>query len=56
MVELKWNQNVNTAIQQIRDKNYPDSIEAYTGDILIVGISYDKNSKKHLCKIEEYKK
>ena len=56
VVELKWNQNVNTAIQQIRDKNYPDSIEAYTGDILIVGISYDKKSKKHLCKIEEYKK
>ena len=56
VVELKWNQNVNTAIQQIHDKNYPDSIEAYTADILIVGISYDKKSKKHLCKIEEYKK
>ena len=26
VVELKWNQNVQTAMKQIRDKKYPDSI------------------------------
>ena len=55
VVELKWNQNVHTAIQQIRDKNYPQSLLAYTGNILLVGISYDKESKVHECRIEEYK-
>lgn len=55
VVELKWNKNVHTAIQQIRDKNYPQSLLAYTGNILLVGISYDKESKMHECRIEEYK-
>ena len=28
----------------------------YTGDILLVGINYYKNSKKHQCIIEKYRK
>ena len=32
------------------------SIEQYTGNILLVGISYDKKKKKHQCIIEEYMK
>lgn len=32
------------------------SIEQYTGNILLVGISYDKKTKKHQCIIEEYMK
>lgn len=55
-VELKWNQKAQTAMQQIKDKKYPDSILAYTGKILLVAINYDKNSKKHQCLIEEYDK
>ena len=45
-----------TAMQQIKEKKYPDSILAYTGNILLVAINYDKNSKKHQCLIEEYDK
>ena len=56
VVELKWNQKAQTAMQQIKDKKYPDSILAYTGKILLVAINYDKNSKKHQCLIEEYDK
>lgn len=56
VVELKWNRNVQTALQQIRDKKYPESIEQYYGEILLVGISYDKKSKKHRCMIERYEK
>lgn len=56
VVELKWNKDVNTAIQQIREKDYPDSIKEYTGDILLVGLSYNKKDKKHMCQIEKYKK
>lgn len=54
VVELKWNYNVETAMQQIKDKKYPSSIINYTGDILMVAISYDKKSKEHKCLIEEY--
>ena len=54
IVELKWNKNVETAIEQIRTKKYPASIEQYTGEILLVGINYDKKTKKHQCKIEKY--
>lgn len=28
----------------------------YTGDILLVGINYDKKTKKHECVIEQYEK
>ena len=56
LVELKWNKNARTALQQIREKNYPQSLLRYTGDILLVGINYDKKSKEHQCVIEEYRK
>ena len=56
IVELKWNKNANTALKQIKEKKYPESICSYTGDILLVGINYDKKSKKHKCAIEEYRK
>ena len=56
VVELKWNQDTTTALQQIKDKKYPESILDYTGEILLVGINYDKTSKEHQCRIEKYKK
>lgn len=28
-----------------QEKHYPDSVLHYTGDILLVAINYDKNSK-----------
>ena len=55
LVELKWNKKAETAIQQIKEKKYSDSILNYTGDILLVGINYDKVNKKHQCKIERHK-
>ena len=56
IVELKWNKNAQTALQQIKEKNYPESIKQYTGDILLVGVNYDKKTKKHQCLIESYGK
>ena len=56
VVELKWNQKVQTAINQIKEKQYPASIEAYTGNILLVALVYDKKTKQHQCKIEKYTK
>ena len=45
-----------TALQQIKNKRYPESILSYTGDILLVGINYDKDTKEHQCLIEKYEK
>ena len=55
IIELKFNQSANSAIEQIKNRNYPDIIKDYN-KILLVGINYNKNSKdkKHECKIEEY--
>ena len=56
VIELKFNHSADTAIDQIRQKNYPAKIAEYTGDILLVGISYDKESKQHACRIERCRK
>ena len=42
------------ASAQIKKNNYPASIQNYTDEILLVGISYDKDDpeKKHTCVIE----
>lgn len=52
IIELKFNHTVHTAIEQIKCKEYPAQIAEYTGDILLVGINYDKETKQHTCKIE----
>ena len=56
LVELKWNKHVSAAICQIKDKKYPTSLVQYTGDILLVGINYDKKTKEHQCTIEQFEK
>ena len=56
VVELKWNKSARGAIAQIKDRQYAAWIADYTGDILLVGISYDKKSKEHACLIETWRK
>ena len=54
VIELKYNQSTDTAISQIKRKNYPAKLADYAGDILLVGINYDRESKQHTCKIEKH--
>ena len=54
VVELKWNQNAQTAIRQIKNRQYPEAVANYTDNILLVGISYDKKQKTHNCVIKKY--
>ena len=53
IIELKWDQKVKTAINQIKEKKYPKGLEKYKDNLLLVAISYDKKTKKHHCKIEQ---
>lgn len=54
VIELKKDQSAQGAIDQIKRKNYGKALEAYRGNLLLVGINYDKD-KKHTCVIEKMK-
>ncbi len=54
VLELKWDQSAKGAINQIKEKQYCKSLEEYQGNILLVGINYDKQTRKHSCVIEEW--
>lgn len=53
VVELKYNKTADSAVSQIKQKNYYDCLQDYSGEILLVGISYSETTKKHSCKIEK---
>ena len=59
LVELKYNRSADTAISQIKRQQYPDRLEHYKGNLLLIGIDYDKDIpsdkpefKHHHCRIE----
>lgn len=56
VVELKYDSSAENAVEQIKEKQYVDCLKDYSGDVLLVGINYDKEKKKHSCKIERAKK
>ena len=56
VVELKWDQSAEGAISQIKKKEYCQSLEEYKGNLLLVGVNYNKKTKVHECRIETYKK
>jgi hypothetical protein len=53
---LKWNQEAEGAITQIKARNYPQALQGYGGALVLVGISYDRNAppgqRRHTCVIE----
>lgn len=59
VIELKWNKSAHGAIAQIKNRHYPEAVERYGGELLLVGINYDKDApagkRKHSCVIEKYR-
>jgi len=55
VVELKWDKTVGGAISQIKERNYISALEEYQGNLLLVGLNYDKETKVHDCIIEPWK-
>ena len=58
IIELKWKKDTETAISRIKDRQYIKGLDGYHGNVLLVGISYEKSKrgegdKKHSCVIEE---
>lgn len=56
VIELKWDKDVRGALQQIKEKEYCQSLEEYEGNIILVGINYNKKTKIHECMIETQRK
>lgn len=55
IIELKHNKCAESAIDQIRNKQYFESLSHYKGKLIFVGINYDEASKTHECRIERFK-
>ena len=56
IIELKKDCTARAAIGQIKERRYPQLLEQYTGEMLLVGINYDSGSKQHTCHIERWVK
>ena len=56
IVELKCADSADGALAQIRQKDYTNSLKDYQGKLVLVGINYDKKTKKHDCVIEKSEK
>lgn len=54
LVELKWDKSCYEGLRQIKEKRYAQILRNYTGEVFLVGINYDKKSKRHTCRIESY--
>lgn len=59
VVELKWDKSSDTAIAQIKKKQYMQSLKDYHGQVILAGINYDSTDstkddyKRHSCSIEK---
>ncbi len=55
VMELKYDKSAETAIQQIKDRRYTEALKGYSGEILLAGVSYDRDNKNkpHSCVIEK---
>ncbi|MEE0672704.1 MAG: AAA family ATPase [Enterocloster sp.] len=56
VIELKWDKSACGALKQIKEKCYGDALKDYQGNLLLVGINYNKTTKEHECVIEAVQK
>lgn len=54
IIELKYDHTAEGAVAQIQEKQYMNVLEEYSGNVLLVGINYNKKLKCHSCVIEEW--
>lgn len=52
VIELKVNKDADAALDQIRRREYPEKVKQYVDKLLLVGINYDRETKRHDCQIE----
>jgi len=52
VVELKYDKTADSAISQIKRKNYPKSLQGFSKRIVLCGINYNKETSKHEVEME----
>lgn len=52
ILELKYNGSTEDALTQIQEKNYLAGMPEVVKQVIMVGINYDKKTKKHECRIK----
>ena len=52
VVELKYDKTADSAIDQIKRKNYPKSLQGFSKKIVLCGINYNKATSKHVVEME----
>ena len=52
ILELKVDDSCESALEQIKDRNYIQKAKERAEEVILVGICYDKTEKKHSCMIE----
>ena len=52
VIELKYDKTADTAISQIKRKNYPKSLQGFSNRIILCGINYNKETAKHEVEME----
>ena len=52
VVELKYDKTADSAIDQIKRKEYPKSLKGFSKQIILVGINYNKSTSKHEVEME----
>ena len=61
VVELKWNKDADTAIGQIKERQYVESLKGYSCEVVLVGMNYAAGKdgagkfKKYECRIDKVK-
>ena len=53
IIELKKDDTTSAAISQIRERRYPEALEKYKDNLLLVAITYDSKTKEHRARIEK---
>ena len=53
IIELKKDDTTSAAISQIRERKYPEALEKYRENLLLVAITYDSKTKEHTARIEK---
>lgn len=56
IIELKRNGTTESALNQIKEKQYFSSLNNFNGEILFIGINYDEKTKVHKCNMQKFLK
>ncbi|MBE6844344.1 MAG: AAA family ATPase [Ruminococcus sp.] len=52
VIELKYDKSADVAVEQIKLRHYYETLSGFSGEVMLVGISYDRTTKEHKCMIE----